>query len=262
MSRNLILDLLAAAALAIAFILNQSTPLVDQPPTATTPDESIEQELAAELAWDDFVNQAIEDYLSAHPAFAVGQGRHEFDGILPDWSREGILRETERLRRVREAALAYPAEKLSAAQQYQREYLVARTDRDLFWRDKAGWPFKNPAFYFDWMSDSLDPAPYIALDYAPINERMAAYNRFARNIVVAAQQIKANLAGPMPATYVNFGYDSFSGFAVFFENDMPAVFAGVDDEQLQKEFFEANNAATAAMEKLAASEKPGNSARL
>ncbi len=247
MSRKLILGVLAAAGVAVVFILNQSTPLVIQPAVTVVPDVKPD-----ELSWDDFVNRAIEDYLSAHPAFAVGQGRHEFDGVLPDWSREGILKETERLRSVRQAALAYPAEALSPDQQYQREYLVARTDRELFWRDKANWPFKNPAFYFDWMSDSLDPAPYIALDYAPISERMAAYNRFARNIVIAAAQIKANLAGPMPTTYVNLGYDSFSGFATFFKNDMPAVFAEVADPELQEEFLAANNAATAAMEGLAA----------
>jgi len=102
------------------------------------------------------------------------------------------------------------------------------------------------------MSDSLDPAPYITLDYAPISERMAAYSRFARNIVMAAEQIKSNLAGPLPISYVNLGYDSFSGFADFFENDVPAVFAGVDDERLQQEFLEANAGAVVAMESLAA----------
>ncbi len=250
MSRKLFLGLLAVAALAAAWFLNQSTPLTVQTPI--TPDENTAPNQPGALSWDEFVNRAIEDHLIAHPAFAVGQGRHEFDGILPDWSRKGILLETERLKKVREAALAFTDEELSFEQQYQRDYLVARTDRELFWRDKAGWPFKNPAFYFDWMSDSLDPAPYIALDYAPIEERMVAYTRFARNIVVAADQIKENLAGPLPLTYVNLGYDSFGGFATFFENDMPAVFADVDDEQLQKDFSGANDAATAAMEKLAA----------
>jgi uncharacterized protein (DUF885 family) len=247
MSRKLILGLLVVAGLTVAFILNQSTPIAEKPAANSTADVQSVAE-----SWDEFVHQVIEDYLTAHPAFAVAQGRHEFDGMLPDWSREGIMRETERLRKVKEAALSFADENLSAEQQYQRDYLVARTDRDLFWRDKANWPFKNPAFYFDWMSDSLDPAPYIALDYAPLAERMAAYSRFARNIVTAAAQIKANLAGPLPITYVNLGYDSFAGFAAFFENDMPAVFASVADEALQQEFSEANNAATAAMEDLAA----------
>lgn len=247
MSRKLILLLLAVAGLVTVFFLNQNTPLVVQPAITIVPEVK-----TGDLSWDEFVHQSIEAYLSAHPAFAVGQGRHEFDGMLPDWSREGIESETERLRAVRAAAMAYSADVLSAAQQYQREYFVARIDRELFWRDKAKWPFKNPAFYFDWMSDALDPAPYIALDYAPLSDRMVAYTLFARNLVVAAAQIKANLAGPLPKTYVSYGYDSFSGFAAFFENDIPTVFTSVEDEVLRKEFTEANNAATAAMEDLAA----------
>ena len=117
---------------------------------------------AQSSAWDEFVTQTIEDFLAAHPAFAVFQGRHEYDGILPNWSAEGIAREIARLKQTRENALAFSEQDLGDAGQYQREYLLAAIDRSLFWLDKAEWPFVNPAFYFDWMSDSLDPSPYIA----------------------------------------------------------------------------------------------------
>ena len=40
--------------------------------------------------WNEFVNLYIEEHLEAHPAWAVVQGRHEFDGRLPDWSRAGM----------------------------------------------------------------------------------------------------------------------------------------------------------------------------
>ena len=95
MPRKLVLGLLAVAGLAAAIILNQSTPLTVQPPD--TLEDGVANEGAVALSWDEFVNKAIEDHLTAHPAFAVAQGRHEFVGMLPDWSREGILQEIERL---------------------------------------------------------------------------------------------------------------------------------------------------------------------
>ena len=206
---------------------------------------------AVASAWDLFVDRYIEDFLAAHPAFAVYQGRHEFDGMLPDWSSVGIAREIMRLKLAREDALAFSDEELGEDGRYQREYLVAAIDRALFWLDTAEWPFVNPAFYFDWMSDTLDPSPYITLDYAPLEERMKSYTRFAGNIPRAVDQIRSNLRMPMARTRLQYGIDSFGGMADYFRNDVPAVFAGVEDAELQAAFLEANSAATSAMQELA-----------
>ena len=201
-------------------------------------------------SWRAFVTQYIEDYFVAHPAFAVAQGRHEFDGQLPDWSTEGLAREIARLHQARADALDFSVEDLGEEGQYQREYLLAAIDRVLFWLEKAEWPFVNPAYYLDWMSDSLDPSPYITLDYAPLEERIKSYTRYAQNLPRAVEQIRANLRMPMARTRLEYGIDSFGGFADYFSNDVPLVFAAVEDEVLQAEFAEANTAAAAAMTEL------------
>ncbi|MFC1605798.1 DUF885 domain-containing protein [Pseudomonadota bacterium] len=202
-------------------------------------------------AWDRFVEGYIEDYLVAHPAFAVAQGRHEFDGKLPDWSAEGIANEIARLKRVRDQAVVFKDEDLGEPGSFQRQYLLASIDRNLFWLDKADWPFRSPDFYFDWISDSIAPAPYVTLDYAPLEQRMRAYTRYAQAVPVAAAQIRANLRMPMPRTVLQYGIDSFGGLADYYRNDVPAVFAAVEDAALQAEFAEANQSAAAAMQELA-----------
>jgi hypothetical protein len=223
------------------------------PPVVSESEESLGVDLIQKpsAAWDEFVNQYIEDYFAAHPAFAVVQGRHEYDGMIQDWSAGGIAEEIARLKRTREEALAFEADDLGDAGQFQREYLVSAIDGALFWLDKAGWPFVNPAFYFDWMSDSLDPSPYVTLDYAPLAERMKSFTRYAANIPRAAEQIRANLRMPMARTRLQYGIDSFGGLADYFTNDVPAVFEAVDDPDLQAAFVEANSAAAAAMRDLA-----------
>jgi uncharacterized protein (DUF885 family) len=212
--------------------------------TAVAPD-------TAATAWQDFVDRYIEEYLAAHPAYAVVQGRHQYDGMLPDWSAEGLKGEIARLRQAREAALAFKDQDLGKMGSFQREYLLAAIDRNLFWLEKAEWPARSPDFYFDWISDSLAPAPYVALDYAPLAERMQAYTRYATNIPRAAAQIRANLRMPMARTVLQYGIDSFGGLAEYYRNDVPAVFAPVADAALQAAFAEANAAAAQAMQGLA-----------
>lgn len=214
---------------------------------------SLEPESSAFVmeGWDVFVNRFIEEHLAAHPAWAVMQGRHEFDGQLPDWSADGIRAEVRRLRAARNQAYAYPGAQLSDQQVLQREYLVARIDHDLFWAEKVAWPFRNPQFYLGWMNDSLDPAPYITLDYAPIEERMAAFTRYLEAIPRAAAQIRENLKLPMPRTWLDLGVSAFGGYATYFRDDVPAIWSSVRDEALQARFAAANEQAIVAMQDLA-----------
>jgi len=220
-------------------------------PATTAAEQTAQAPSRTAESWDGFVNRYIEDYLAAHPAWAVVQGRHEFDGRLPDWSAAGIQREIARMHGEREAALAFSDADLSDEQRFQREYLLARVDQDLFWTEKARYPFRNPEFYLGWLSDSLDPAPYITLDYAPAEQRLAAFNRYLAAIPTAAAQIRANLEMPMPRTWLQLGVDAFGGLATYFRDDVPKVWASVQDAALQAEFSSANAAAVAAMQGLA-----------
>jgi len=87
--------------------------------------------------WTQYVDEFTESYFRAHPDFAVGSGRHEFDGQLPDTSAAGIAAEIERLRAERRKAVAYFESGCRPAERFQRDYIVAVIDRDLYWLDKA-----------------------------------------------------------------------------------------------------------------------------
>ncbi|MGD2128955.1 MAG: DUF885 domain-containing protein [Lysobacterales bacterium] len=237
-------------AVAAGWLLTACKPA--DSPGAGAPGGASGEDQPPNAQWEPFVDRYIESFLAAHPAFAVVQGRHEYDGQLQDWSAEGIAREIARLKALRLEATEFGDDELNEQQRFEREYLLAAIDRSLFWLDKAEWPFRNPAFYFDWMSDSLDPSPYITLDYAPLEERIKSYTRYARSVVRAADQIRANLRMPMARTVLQFGIDSFGGMANYYENDVPAVFAAVEDAGLQSDFAAANSAAAAAMHELTA----------
>jgi hypothetical protein len=193
--------------------------------------------------WDKYVAKFLDDYFAANPPFAVAQGKHEFDGKMPDWSEEGLKKETDRLKAERDKASAFKDEQLDERQRFERDYLIAQIDKDLFWRETADQPHKNPAFY----SDALDPDVYVSRNYAPLETRIKSYTTYAKSVPAALEQVKKNLKFPMGPTLIKIGKTTIGGLADFYEKDVPKVFESVKDEQSQKDFKEANATAAQAI---------------
>jgi hypothetical protein len=196
--------------------------------------------------WSTYVNEFLEGYFAARPDFAVRAGRHEFDGKLPDWSAEGIANEIKRLRGERDRISKFRDSALNEQQRFERDYLNAIVDADLFWLESVEWPFRCPQYY----ADGIDPDVYVSRNYAPLDQRIVAYTNYAKSIPAAVTQIQKNLRTPLPRTFVNIGHTTFGGLVSFYQNQVPAIFATVKDEQKQKDFRDANTAAVAAMKGL------------
>ena len=215
-------------------------------PVATAP-------VAATPAWPALVDDYIESFFKAHPQVAASVGRHEYDGGLPDWSAAGIRAEVARLQAFRQRVTAFPDAGLDAAQRFEREYLLTRIDREIFWRDAAGAPFRNPAFYLGMSDggDSLDPSTYVVRPYATPEVRLRAFIKYAASVVRVAPEIRKNLRTPMPATYIKLGVAGFGGLADFYRTSVPQAFASVTDPKLQADLKAAIEPAAKALDDLA-----------
>jgi len=213
-----------------------------QPPAAGAPKAPSQ----ASQEWDKLTAGFIQSYFDARPFFAAQAGRHEFDGQLPDVSNHGIRREIARLHDERDQIAAVDPKTLEPRERFDREYLLAVVDRDLFWTEKAKFPFINPAWYID----KLDPDMYLNRNYAPLEVRMKAYIKYARGIPKMVNDIKANLQPPLPKTYVELGIAQYGGLATFYTKDVAATFASVGDPDLQKQLSDADAAAAQAMDAL------------
>jgi uncharacterized protein DUF885 len=224
-----------AAAVLIALLGACSGPST---PATTAP--------ASQSAWDEFSARFIEDYFRANPFFAVQAGRHEFDGQMPDLSGVGIAAEVARLQKERAAAQAFDPATLAPPQRFEREYLFAVIDADLFWLDRARAPFTNPAWYIG----RLDPDVYLNREYAPLAQRLPGYIGYLRSLAKIAADIRANLHTPLPPTFVERGIAGFGGFADFFRKDALKVFAPVQDAAAQQQLARASEEAAAAMDAL------------
>lgn len=217
---------------------------------ATTPANSSPPVSAG---WPALVDEYVESYFQAHPSFAAQQGRHDLDGRLPDWTAEGIRAEILRLKAFRSRVAAVTPATLEASQQFEREYLLTRIDRDLFWMDTAAAPFHNPEFYLGMGDggDSLDPTVYVSRSYGTPESRLRAFILYAHEVVRIAPAIRENLNAPMSAPYIKLGVAGFGGLAAFYRKDVPQAYAGVHDQTLQAELKAAIEPAAHAMESLA-----------
>jgi hypothetical protein len=197
----------------------------------------------ASQQWTQVANGFIEDYFRDQPFFAAQSGRHEFDGQLPDLSAHGLKRQISRLHDARTQIAAVDPAPLEPNERFDREYLLAVIDRDLFWLEKARYPFTNPYWYIG----NVDPDMYLSRDYAPLETRMRAYIKYAQGIPKMVTDIQANLVGPLPKTYVELGIADFGGFAEFYTKDVTPVFASVSNPELQKALADADANAAVAM---------------
>lgn len=198
--------------------------------------------------WTGFLSDYQESFFAAEPAQAVYAGRHEYDGKLPDWSATGLAKEAAWFKAEQKQALAFKPAALSPQQRFEREYLLARIDGELFWREEAQSPLHNPAFYLD---NGFDPSVYMERPYKPLDQRLRAFVGYLKSIPAAAGQIRANLKTPLPKTFVKRGISAFGGYADFFRNDAPKAYAEVKDPALQDELKAAIEPAAKAMQDLA-----------
>jgi hypothetical protein len=234
---NLIAVFFVGALLAMSGCRHSSAPAESAAPPAA--------KLAAD-AWPTTRDAFIEDYLKAQPYFAAQAGRHEYDGQMPDLSAVGIAREIERLHAARTQIAAVDAAALAPDQRFEREYALNVVAHDLFWLEKARQPFTNPYWYIN----AIDPDMYLSRNYAPLEVRMKAYIAYARTIPNIAAEIAANLQGPLPKSFIDLAVDGFGGYAEFYTHDVAAIFATVQDADLQKQLAEADTAAAQAMSQL------------
>jgi uncharacterized protein (DUF885 family) len=229
----------AAAVLLCVAGCNQSPQ--SKTPAPRPPSQASQQ-------WKQTADGFVQSYFAAQPAFAAQEGKHEYDGQLPDVSAHGIKREIARLHDERDQLNAVDPSQLEPQERFDRTYLLNVVDRDLFYLEKAHFPSTNPYWYLN--AAGIDPDMYLSRNYAPLNVRMKGYIKYARGIPKLTTEIQENLKGPLPKTYVELGVAVFGGLVDFYKKDVAAVFASVNDPAMQKDLGDADTNAANAMANL------------
>ncbi len=113
----------------------------------------------------------------------------------------------------------------------------------MFWIRESGFLTRNPLAY----AGAIAVSVYVDREYAPLEQRLRAYTRYMEQVPALLGQMQKNLQPPLPAPYVEMGYRVLSGYVEYLSTTVPEIFAPVEDEQLQRQFTAANDAAIEAI---------------
>ena len=195
-------------------------------------------------SWERFTDEFIARHFDAAPNAGVWAGRHEYDGRLPDVSAAGIERRVAMLRDFADRAdKEFSAESLRASEALERQHLIAAIDGMLFGVEVAAYHRRNPA----WYARAVSPSVYVSRVYASKAVRLQALTTYLRKLPVYVRQMRGTLEPPFPRPLVRTALVRFGGLATHLDDEVPALFAQVEDEALQRAFAEALGPAVAAL---------------
>ena len=81
------------------------------------------KEIDKSSVWGSYLSNFLDSYFPVNPTFAVYQGKHEFDGKLPDWSAEGLQKMIDIRKQAIADAQAIDIEDPSEAEWFERDFL-------------------------------------------------------------------------------------------------------------------------------------------
>lgn len=197
-------------------------------------------------SFPELVDDAFGPLWGLRPHLAVYLGRHEYDGIVPDWSPGSVEEHLEELRRVR-AALS-DLEELDREEELDRRQLMAGIDEALLDWESLRWWRRNPMTYLSPLEVDL----YLNRSFAPKPERMAIVRRVLDRLPEFLEQARVNLAREIPQTYREWAVRNAQGMAGFVEDDLQPHVDELADERLAEPLNEARAGATVALQDFAA----------
>jgi uncharacterized protein (DUF885 family) len=187
-----------------------------------------------------FVDRYLDDFARRHPSIAAGNGIHDHDDLLDDFSAAGILAEIAALERDRATLRAFDAATLTADERVDRRVLDGIIDGWLLEQQTLENWRRNPMVYAAALSDGVHNLMTMESDPAPVRiRRVIAKLRRVPALLAAA---RANISNP-PRLFAERGASMMSASADMLGKDLDAAFATEPNAALRDSLRRAADAA-------------------
>lgn len=177
------------------------------------------------------VDAFLPEHDARHPAEAASNGRHEYDGKLPDVSAAGLADQVTWLGRWRATFEGFAAADLDELQAVEQAAILAQIRGELHELTETRRPFENPMFYLG----SLGLDGYVVRDYAPLAERARALAALALAAERHLRDAQANLPPEIARPFLDTALLMVGGSIEFAKVDVARELAGLGDPALRKE---------------------------
>jgi uncharacterized protein (DUF885 family) len=167
-----------------------------------------------------FTERFLADHFETNPTYAAFLGFHEYDGRVPDLSKEAIKNRITYLQGALEEINNIEAGHLDRVEWLDYQLLCDAMKFELF--DLAEWRRwqHDPQTYL-W---PMGVDQYIKRNYAPLPERAKGLVNHLRGVLGLVDQAKANLSG-VPAPVLEVATQVLEGSIAFMQDDLPPAMA-------------------------------------
>lgn len=191
----------------------------------------------------DLSERYIKGMFDFSPHHGSAAGLHDYDWRQPDLSGVAIrarVREVHAFSRELEAT--NPAD-LSKDDAFDFRLLKSTVDSEIYqWESEQDY-LRNPL----WYSRALDLTPFLARNYAPLEERVRAAIGYLHNAPLALQAARENLQPNVPRPFLAISLEMYEGMLAFYDKDLGATAAQLQNEALKADLASARHTARAAV---------------
>ncbi|HYB77732.1 MAG TPA: DUF885 domain-containing protein, partial [Thermoplasmata archaeon] len=189
--------------------------------------------------------ESIAHLFVLRPTMASYLGLHEYDGVLPDVSRESTDRWAATAKEFLRELDEIPERDLTLARRLDRSLLRLLLEGNLFDLEETRELDRNPMSYLF----QPDLTNYISRDYAPVATRVAAIVKVLTLVPALLETAKHRLERVLPRPFVTLAIQIANGLPSHFEEG--ESFAGTGSEALRDEVRKAREGADAAVRSFA-----------
>jgi uncharacterized protein (DUF885 family) len=174
------------------------------------------------VAFDRFVDRYLDEFSKRHPSIAAGNGLHEHDDLLDDFTAQGIRAEVATLQRERATLQQFAPSSLTPDQAVDRRILLGLVDAWLLEQETlANWR-RNPMLYASALTDGIHNLMTVESDPAAVRmRRIISKLRQTPALIGAA---RANIANP-PKLFVERGAAMMRAASDMLGKDLDLAFA-------------------------------------
>ena len=202
-----------------------------------------------QAVWDKLADEYFDQiYFKFAPSAGTSAGLHQYDPLLEDYSRAGVDTEIAALHAFEKRVEAVNPAGLGEALAADRELVLSNIRGALLTLETIRPWEKNPDTYSGGISNSV----YVIMirKFSSPDDRLRSVVSREEKMPAVFAAARANLKNP-PRIYTEIALEQLPGIISFFQNDVPAAFAGATDPALKAEFAKSNAAVIAGLQSYA-----------
>jgi uncharacterized protein (DUF885 family) len=168
-----------------------------------------------------FVDEYLDGFARRHPSIAAGNGIHDHDGLLDDFSASAVEREIAELKADRERLRAFDPDDLTPDERVDQRILDGIIDGWLLEQETLQNWRRNPMLYAAALSDGVHNL--MAMEYAPATTRMERVISKLADVPKLLDAARTNIVNP-PRIFAERGASMMRGASGMLEHDLPLAF--------------------------------------